>query len=102
MLVEAKAAIDNLKTTASLKEAAAAIDAEIAKLPKVGAITLADKEAVFAVFDKVNAHNEACSNVGDNTNTVRTGTIGMLVEQLKILKPLLLMMLLLQSIRMVL
>ena len=79
MLVEAKAAIDNLKTTASLKEAAAAIDAEIAKLPKVGAITLADKEAVFAVFDKVNAHNEACSNVGDNTNTVRTGTIGMLV-----------------------
>ena len=83
MLVEAKAAIDNLKTTASLKEDAAAIDAEIAKLPKVGSITLADKAAVFAVFDKVNAHNEACSNVGDNTNTVRTGTIGMLVNAIQ-------------------
>ena len=83
MLAEAKAAIDNLKTTASLKEDAAAIDAEIAKLPKVGSITLADKAAVFAVFDKVNAHNEACSNVGDNTNTVRTGTIGMLVNAIQ-------------------
>ena len=83
MLVEAKAAIDNLKTTASLKEDAAAIDAEIAALPKVGAITLANKEAVFAVFDKVNAHNEACKSVGDTTNTVRTGTIGMLVGAIK-------------------
>ena len=83
MLVEAKAAIDNLKTTASLKEAAAAVNAEITALPKVSAITLADKEAVFAVFDKVNAHNEACESVGDTTNKIRTGTIGMLVGKIK-------------------
>jgi len=60
-LEEGKAAIDAIKTEKVLKEEAAAINAQVAALPTTA--TVADKDAVFAAYDAVLAHNEYCALV---------------------------------------
>ena len=82
MLAEAKTAIDNLKTTEAIKAEATEINNEIAALPKLASVKLEDKAAIQAAYDKVLAHNDYCTDINDTTNTVRTGTIGMLVGKI--------------------
>ena len=82
MLTEAKAAIDALKTTEAIKTEAAAINTEINALPKLASVKLENKDAITAAFDKVLEHNDYCDAIGDATNKVRTGTIGMLVGKI--------------------
>ena len=65
---DAKAEIDNLKTKAELKTAAADLLKRINALPKVA--TVADKAIVEALSADVTAHNDYCDLIDDTTNKV--------------------------------
>jgi len=57
-VAEAKAAIDAMKTTAQIKIEKAAVEAAIKALPAVSAITTADKAAIVAAADMLDAYDD--------------------------------------------
>ncbi|SCK03095.1 Uncharacterised protein [uncultured Eubacterium sp.] len=64
----AKAEVDNLKTTAQMKEAMGALNARITAIPPIA--TAADKEVVMALKADIKTHNEYCELIGNSDHKV--------------------------------
>ena len=62
----AKAEVDNLKTTAQMKEAMGALNARIAAIPPIA--TIADKENITALKEDIKKHNEYCELIGNDVH----------------------------------
>lgn len=82
MVAQAKADIDALKTKAELTAEAEAINKELAALPKLNTVTVADKDAVIAAYEKAVAHNDYWKNIGNATDDIRMGTVTGLVQKI--------------------
>ena len=80
----AKTFVDELKTSAELKEAAAALEKRIAELPKTAAVE--NREAVNTLLKDIESHNDYCVKIGNALNTVSSAAATKAVNDIKALE----------------